>query len=191
MKARAWRGRTALLPLAAVAGCLSPAAPPPVSYFKPPLSRAAAPDQATQGPELHFGRVTAAPYLDQRMAYRVSATEYAFDELNRWVAAPAELVADALTEALFVGGVAREGTSPTPSLSVHLTAFELDLAAPETARVEAVATLRPKAGAAVVRSFAHARKVTAGSAEARAEAIGAATAELAQAVAEFVAGAQR
>src|SRR5262249_60659521 len=70
-------------------GCLSQNAPATPRYFHPATpAPAASANAAPAGDALkvRLGRVSAAPYLGDRMVVRVSDVEIGFDELHRWAA---------------------------------------------------------------------------------------------------------
>ena len=90
--------------------CLSQGEVDMPRYFHP---RAGVAEQAAS---LTVRRVTAAGYLSERMMWRLSNVEVAYDDLNRWAAPPATLIEEAL-----------RGTAPGgAAVDVHVTAFEGD-----------------------------------------------------------------
>jgi len=105
-------------------GCLSSPAEIP-RYFQPRLAEPAKPEPGAVPPALRLGYMTAAAHLSDRMAWRTSEVEIAFDDIAHWTATPDELVADAMQRALFVSGAFRpDAAASTPELNVHVTAFE-------------------------------------------------------------------
>ncbi len=110
-----------LCPLAAavllvgLTACLSSNPPIEVRYFEPRLDDTVTPFVRS---DLVLDRVTAAPHLDQRMVWRVSAVEIAYDERNRWISSPAELVEAALRSSIHTP---ENGSS---RLRVEVVAFE-------------------------------------------------------------------
>ncbi|MCB9876774.1 MAG: hypothetical protein H6835_04140 [Planctomycetes bacterium] len=144
-----------LLPLGA---CLSSRPAAVVRWFD------ATPVASGEGAGLPVARCTAAPQLGQPMLWRTGAHEFAFDELHRWLVAPADAVAAALGEPTAPGAA---------GLALHVVAFGGDLTAAP------IATLTVQAAhAGRERTFA----VTAPLADASAEAL---AAGMAQALAEL------
>lgn len=132
------RSAAALLLAAAAAACLSSAPPaPPVRWFDP----TPAPPPAVATGVLAV-RVVAAAHLGREFAVRVGARELAFDGEHGWIAAPRELVAAALRQALGDGD-ARAGVA-----EVTVEAFELDVTGPPRAHVRL--SVRPPNGAVQV-----------------------------------------
>lgn len=112
-------------PLLLLSGCLSQTRPPTVRYFRPLPFPPAGTDAGAAVGRLRVERVTAAPWLDDRMLLRVSDVEYVFDETGRWVDTPAELVADALAASLTASsGATVDAMTRQSGLAVHVTAFE-------------------------------------------------------------------
>lgn len=102
-----------LLPLLSIcAGCLSSKPPVEPRWFTPPV-----PARAT-AESVALGAVTAAPHLGEPMTWRLSPVEVAYDETNRWVATPAELLAAAAAQCLRV-----DGSAPR-RLQLHLLTCE-------------------------------------------------------------------
>lgn len=99
---------------AGLQGCLSSNPPLPLRYFEPAVEAI----EPVERPELVVDRIVAAPYLDQRMVWRLSDVELAYDERNRWVASPSDLVGAAAQRAI-------HGSETGASrLRIEVTAFE-------------------------------------------------------------------
>ena len=116
------------------AGCLSKNPMPPTRYFEP-VSVASANSAAWNGAPIRQITASAPAHLRDRMAWRVSAVEMAFDESNLWVANPAAMVEQALRSAVQERG----GLSPNERgsvLEVTVEAFEGQLDSPRTARID-------------------------------------------------------
>jgi len=96
-------------------------------YFSPELGAAPA-SASTPGDEpraLRLGTVEAASHLEERMAYRVHATELAYEEERRWTERPDEYLRRALEQELFEHRRLRRIVSgPGTTLDVELVAFE-------------------------------------------------------------------
>lgn len=171
----------ALLP-----GCISGGAPPPaVRWFDPmppaAAASATAPDAAL--PPLRLQPVLAAPHLDRRFLLRIGPREVMFDEVHRWTADPADVVAAALARELFAGrGRPQGGAARDAVLAVTVTAFEIDLQGAPRAVVELHARW-PGGNRAFRAEAAAPDRAPERLAAAMAEALGRAIAELAAAVA--------
>ena len=156
------RGLVAALSCAALAACLSSApALPPVRWFDPLPAATGA---------------LAAPHLRQPFAVRVGAREFALDAGHQWVDEPATLCAALVGRAL-------AGRELAAAPLIQVDAFELDVTAAPRAHVRIVFVGNAPAGApAVVDAWAAAadRSPTA-CAEAMAQALAAAAAQLAPA----------
>jgi cholesterol transport system auxiliary component len=89
-------------------------------------------------PALRLGRVTAAAYLNERIAFRSSNYELSFYEERRWTEKPEAYLRRALSSSLFEEhGLRRIVSGPGPTLEVELTEFaELRAPSPQ-ARVRA------------------------------------------------------
>jgi hypothetical protein len=165
------RGVVGVASCAVLAACLSTSpALPPVRWFDPlPAAPAAA---ASPLPV----RATAAPHLRQPFAVRVGAREFALDAGHQWVDEPATLCAALVGRAL-------AGRELAAAPLIQVDAFELDVTAAPRAHVRIVFVGNAPAGApAVVDAWAAAadRSPTA-CAEAMAQALAAAAAQLAPA----------
>jgi len=96
-------------------------------YFSPESTAAPAslPAPAGQSAALRLGAVEAASHLEERMAYRIHASELGYEEERRWTERPDEYLRRALEQELFERRhlrriVSGEGTT----LDVELMAFE-------------------------------------------------------------------
>jgi len=75
--------------------------------------------------ELRLGTVEAASYLEERMSYRVSASELGYHDDRLWTERPEEYVRRALATELFERrGVRRVISGSARALDVEVTAFE-------------------------------------------------------------------
>ena len=111
--------------LACTLGCLSsrPALTP--RYFVAPTATTAATSIEATAPEFRLGRVTAAPHLRERLAWRLSDVELAFDEESRWAVPPEEMLREAIERASSRSGRLRESKERgIPQLDVSLENFE-------------------------------------------------------------------
>jgi cholesterol transport system auxiliary component len=112
-------------------------------YFSPEgvSSRAAARSSApsvASGLELRLGRITAAPYLDERIVFRDSSYELGFYEERRWTERPESYLRRALSRSLFEElGVRRIVSGAGPTLEVELSEFAELRGARPVARVRA------------------------------------------------------
>ncbi len=114
-----------LLCSCASAGCLGsrPALTP--RFYLVPTSIAASPLAHNKAPALRLGRVTAAPHLRDRITWRLSDVELAFDEESRWAVPPEDMLKEAIELSCFVTGRLLESKERgTPTLDVHLESFE-------------------------------------------------------------------
>lgn len=124
------RSLSALLALAlCTQGCalLSKGEPLSPRYFSPELGPSAAPEHGAPGStlELRLGRMGAAAYLEERIAYRLSETELGYYEDRRWTEPPEEFLRRALGRALFEErGLSRVVSGLAPTLEVELVGFE-------------------------------------------------------------------
>jgi cholesterol transport system auxiliary component len=94
-------------------------------YFSPEgaSSRVAAPAPAS-GLELRLGRITAAPYLGERIVFRDSRYELGFYEERRWTERPESYLRRALSRALFEElGVRRIVSGAGATLDIELSEF--------------------------------------------------------------------
>jgi ABC-type uncharacterized transport system auxiliary subunit len=135
------------------AGCAltSKSKPLEVRYFTPAHAEAPDGEPALAGPapgtapalELRLGRVDAASYLREKIAYRDSANEVGYYETLRWTEAPDAFVRRALGRALFQQhGLEEVVSGIAPQLEVELTAFEEVRAPKHVVRVEMTWKLR-------------------------------------------------
>lgn len=111
--------------LLGAAGCLGsrPALEP--RFYLLPAPATLAPKVAEGAPKLRLGRVSAAPHLRERIAWRLSDVELAFDEEHRWAVPPEEMTRDAIERACFASGRYRStGDRGAGQLEVHLEEFE-------------------------------------------------------------------
>lgn len=111
--------------LLGASGCLSsrPALEP--RFYLVPAPAELAPKVAEGAPKLRLGRVSAAPHLRERIAWRLSDVELAFDEEHRWAVPPEEMTRDAIERACFASGRYRSTSERgTGQLEVHLEEFE-------------------------------------------------------------------
>jgi cholesterol transport system auxiliary component len=149
----------------------------------------------TQGAalELRLGQVEAASHLEERMSYRLDASEVGFYDDRRWTEEPAEYLRRGLEQELFerrhlrriVAGVA-------PTLDVELTAFE-ELREPKPhVRLALHFTLHDERQASLEQSVVVERPLAAGPdraaevASALRSALGTAVAEVSDAVVEHL-----
>lgn len=115
-----------LMGSAVLAGCLSPADPLPVRSFTPVLSDADA--VASTGAVLSLAPVGASGMVQERFAWRLSAAELAFDELNRWADHPRVFTERALRAHWFGSGAfaeVRTARGEEWSVSVDVERFEV------------------------------------------------------------------
>jgi cholesterol transport system auxiliary component len=111
-------------------------------------------EAAPQRPELRVGRVEAAAYLDERIAYRVSDNELAYYEDRRWTEPPEQFVRRALEGELFETQAFRRVVSgEAPTLDVEVVSFEeLRQGGPPRARLSLLITLRDERHALLDRT---------------------------------------
>jgi uncharacterized lipoprotein YmbA len=114
-----------LAPLLLLAACVAPRLE--AHYYDPhPSDVAGDPATATTRP-VRLGHVTAAPYLRDRIVWRIADTELFFDEENRWAAPPERMVEEALRRDLDPrNGFPRSDAAGTATLDVHVAAFEVE-----------------------------------------------------------------
>lgn len=133
--------------LVLAAACLAPREPLALRWFRVALPAAAPALPAADAPTLRLLPVTAAPHLDERLAWRVSDVEYGHHELLRWLEEPSATVERGLVDALFTAGVSRRGEArAAASLAVELRRFEELRGAEHVAEVELAATLTDAQG---------------------------------------------
>jgi len=96
-------------------------------FFSPDFSEPSAP----AGPpgaaplELRLGRMESASHLEERMAYRVHASELGYSDDRRWSERPEEYLRRALERELFErSNIRRVLSGAATTLDVELTAFE-------------------------------------------------------------------
>lgn len=126
----------ALTALSLLTGCLSQNPPLPTRYFEPERSRGER-DATWPGRPVQAIHASAPSHLRDRMAWRISAVEMAFDDTHRWVAEPAAMVEDALRAELHErGGFSPAATTKDNVLEVIVDSFEGRLNEPRIARIE-------------------------------------------------------
>jgi ABC-type uncharacterized transport system auxiliary subunit len=146
--------RAATVVLLLLAGCAltSKSKPLEVRYFTPahaappaasPPLAGPAPTAAAPALELRLGRVDAASYLREKIAYRDSDHELGYYETLRWTEPPDAFVRRALARALYQQhGLEEVVSGVAPQLEVELTAFEEVRAPHHVVRVEMTWKLR-------------------------------------------------
>lgn len=118
--------------------CIARTPPAEIRWFRPELPAVPSAPRPDAPLALALERVTAAPHLGERMVWRISEIEYAFDDLHRWIEPPDTLVRNALERVLYGEcGFSRAGPRGA-GLEVHLGAFE---ASAHEAVVEMTVTL--------------------------------------------------
>jgi ABC-type uncharacterized transport system auxiliary subunit len=154
-----------LLLLALVPACAltSKSKPLEVRYFTPAHADAAAGSATLAGPapgtapalELRLGRVDAASYLREKIAFRDSEHEVGYYETLRWTETPDAYVRRALGRALFQQhGLEEVVSGIAPQLEVELTAFEEVRAPHHVVRVEMTWKLRDHRNVLLQRTLA-------------------------------------
>jgi ABC-type uncharacterized transport system auxiliary subunit len=143
-KSAAWLG--VMLGLGSLAGCALMSKGEALSprFFSPTLEAAPEPSAPESAPlELRVGRIEPASHLEERIAYRVSATELAYYEERRWTEPPEQFVRRALESELFERrGFRRVVSGAAPTLDVEVLSFEeLRMGTPR-ARLSLLITLR-------------------------------------------------
>jgi cholesterol transport system auxiliary component len=158
-------------------------------YFSPTLEAPTAPSAASTPLELRLGRIEPAAHLEERIAYRVSATELAYYEDRRWTEPPEQFVRRALESELFERRAFRRVVSGVaPTLDVELLSFEEMRVGAPRARLSVLITLRDDRRALLERTISVDAPLGAGSdpgpalAEAMAAALGDATRRVAEQV---------
>ena len=143
----------AMVMLALAAGLFLPACaltskstPIVVRYFTPghasphragPAFAGPASSAASAPPELRLGRVSAASYLNEKIAFRDSDHEVGYYATLRWTERPEDYLRRALARALFQEHELRELVSGAgPALELELSAFEEVKTPTHIARVE-------------------------------------------------------
>lgn len=129
-----------------LAACLSKNAPIEPRYFDPRLPEASGDPAPPAAKPVRLGYVTAAPYLRDRIAWRLAENEVGFDDLNHWAASPDLLVDDALKRYLVPeNGFPRTDSANAHTLYVYVAAFEVERSSKEVV-VQLQATLHDPAG---------------------------------------------
>lgn len=121
------RARCALLAAVLLAGCLSGlgGTPQRLRYFSAAAPPGGAGPVREDVPPIRLRQVTAASHLGERMVWRLSGVEYGFYETRRWTEQPVAWVQAALARELFEKrGVRRTRALASPTLDVHLAAFD-------------------------------------------------------------------
>jgi len=158
-------------------------------YFSPTLEAPAAAGAASTPLELRLGRVEPAAYIEERIAYRVSATELAYYEDRRWTEPPEQFVRRALESELFERrGFRRVVSGVAPTLDVEVLSFEEVRPGAPRARLSLLITLRDDRRALFERTISVDTPLGAGSdpGPALAEAMAAALGDVTRRVAEQV-----
>lgn len=94
-------------------------------YFNPQVGGATRSEPAVQPFELRLGQVSSAAQLDERISYRISATEVGFYDNERWTEPPDQYLRRALERELFERRkLTRVVTGAAPVLEIELTGFE-------------------------------------------------------------------
>jgi len=100
---------------------------------------------AAPGPRLRLGRISAASYLREAIAYRSSSRELGYYEDRRWTESPDIYLRRALARALYEErGLTRVVSGGAPTLEVELTAFEEIQGKPRSVRIQAVVLLHDR-----------------------------------------------
>ncbi|HET9932871.1 MAG TPA: ABC-type transport auxiliary lipoprotein family protein [Polyangiaceae bacterium] len=164
---RAFLGATLCMLVGSGCALTSKATPMSPRYFSPeqvPDSRApSSPRSASKAaaPALQLGQVASASHLDERIAYRVGATELGFYDDRRWTELPEAYLRRALERELFEDrGLERMITGGGPTLDVELIAFEELRGAPTRARVTLHFSLHDERRSFLERSVDIEREVT-------------------------------
>jgi ABC-type uncharacterized transport system auxiliary subunit len=134
--------------------------------------------------ELRLGRVEAASYLREKIAFRDSGEEVGYYETLRWTETPDAFARRALGRALFQDhGLAEVVSGVAPQLEVEVTAFEEIRAPKHLARVEITWKLRDHRNVLVQRVARVEKPVDGDAPGAIADAMGAALDEAVETVA--------
>jgi ABC-type uncharacterized transport system auxiliary subunit len=145
-----------LLAAALLSGCalLTRSKTVDIRYFTPDIeARANAPAPTATALQLRLGRVTAAAYLNERIAYREPSAEIGYYSKLRWAEPPEAFVRRALSRRLFQDHGVREIVSGVgPSLEVDLEAFEERRGDTTAARVQITWRLRDRRTVVVQRT---------------------------------------
>lgn len=137
-------------------GCalLTKSKPVDIRYFTPELPPEAGAAPAATGQQLRLGRVHAASYLRERIAYREPGAEIGYYPRLRWAEPPEAFLRRGLARRLFQERGVREIVSGTgPSLEVDLEAFEEQRGERPTARVQVTWRLRDQRVVLVQRTL--------------------------------------
>jgi len=130
-------------------------------YFSPEQSALPHPAPSGQHFELQLGQVSSASHLDERIAYRLSASEMAFYDDRRWAELPEVYLRRALERELFEQrGLERLVSGTAPMLEVELTGFEELRGKNSKARVTLSFRLRDERRSLLERSINVEREVT-------------------------------
>lgn len=111
----------------ALGGCAltSKSAPVRPRYLTPVLARSGEQPTRGAGRQLRLYRIRSAAHLKQKIVVQRSPYEVGFYEERRWVEQPDELVARAISRALFEErGLRRVVTGTAPTLELDLVHFE-------------------------------------------------------------------
>jgi ABC-type uncharacterized transport system auxiliary subunit len=111
-----------------LAACLSKNKPIETRYFDPRLPELSGEAVPAGSPlTVRLGYVTAAPFLRERIVWRLAPNEVGFDDLNYWAAPPDMLAEDALKRYLVPqNGFVRTDSASADTLYVYVAAFEVD-----------------------------------------------------------------
>jgi cholesterol transport system auxiliary component len=148
-------------------------------FFSPELETRANVLPAAEGPalELRLGEVEAASYLEERISYRLHASELAYYEDRLWTEAPEQYVRRALERELFERRHIRRVVSGAgATLDVELTAFEELRGPPARVRLALSYTLYDHGQSSLERSLVMERPLAADIRTDRAQRIAAALA---------------
>lgn len=130
-------------------------------YFSPEPTNAVNSPKAAKPYELRLGAVSAAAHLDERIAYRVGASELGFYEAQRWTENPEQYLRRALERDLFEQrGLSRIVGGDALTLDVELTEFEELRGEPLRARVSLTFQLRDDHKTFVQRTLHVERSIT-------------------------------
>jgi cholesterol transport system auxiliary component len=123
-------------------------------YFNPQPAALTESRAAAQPFDLRLGQVSSASHLDERISYRVSASEVGFYDDRRWTEPPEAYLRRALERELFEQRrLSRIVTGAAPVLDVELTAFEELKSSPPRVRVALTFSLRDERRALLERSL--------------------------------------
>lgn len=126
--------------------------PAPADRLEPRSPEPPSADRAP-APELRIGRVEPAAHLEERIAYRLSATELAYYEDRRWTEPPEQFVRRALELELFERrAFQRVVSGAAPTLDVEVLRFEELREKPPRARLSLLITLRDERHALLERT---------------------------------------